>query len=164
MPQQSSEQSPVANICQNSFSIIKLKEFLHPSAPCDTRLADSCLMECIGWLGRVIRLAGQKDGKLYAVEAASGHHCKVGNWVICRGVVLQSLACFEGKILYGRIDDIVSSSEDDLGMVTINRCTIGGNRHPVHGMPMLQRNDGVFVTVLSQAVWLTSSLIRAKRE
>lgn len=96
--------------------------------------------------------------------------------------VLQSLACFEGKILYGRIDDTVSSSEDDLGMVTINRCTIGGNRHPVHGMPMLQRNDGVFVTVLSQvgnsthtsptcwywlpikAVWLTSSLIRAKRE
>lgn len=64
--------------------------------------------------------------------------------------VLQSLACFEGKILYGRIDDTVSSSEDDLGMVTINRCTIGGNRHPVHGMPMLQRNDGVFVTVLSQ--------------
>ncbi|OXB34571.1 hypothetical protein J007_05746 [Cryptococcus neoformans] len=88
MPQQSSEQSPVAIICRNSFSIIKLKEFLHPSAPCDTRLADSCLMECIGWLGRVIRLAGQKDGKLYAVEAASGHHCKVAiGWFV-------GMACF----------------------------------------------------------------------
>lgn len=64
--------------------------------------------------------------------------------------VLQSLTCFEGKILYGRIVDIVPSSDDDLGMVTINRCTIGGNRHPIHGMPMLQRNDGVFVTVFSQ--------------
>ncbi|UOH80036.1 hypothetical protein LQV05_002685 [Cryptococcus neoformans] len=102
--------------------------------------------------GKVIRLAGQKDGKSYAVEAASGDHCKVGNWVVLIQHVLQSLTCFEGKILYGRIVDIVPSSDDDLGMVTINRCTIGGNRHPIHGMPMLQRNDGVFVTVFSQAV------------
>ncbi|OXB36206.1 hypothetical protein J007_04064 [Cryptococcus neoformans] len=37
--------------------------------------------------GKVIRLAGQKDGKSYAVEAASGDHCKVGNWVVCRNGV-----------------------------------------------------------------------------
>lgn len=34
--------------------------------------------------GKVVRLAGQKDGKPYAVEAASGDHCKMGNWVVCR--------------------------------------------------------------------------------
>ncbi|OXG27859.1 hypothetical protein C367_02539 [Cryptococcus neoformans Ze90-1] len=35
--------------------------------------------------GKVVRLAGQKHGKPYAVEAASGDHCKMGNWVVCRG-------------------------------------------------------------------------------
>lgn len=68
--------------------------------------------------------------------------------------VLQSLTCFEGKILYKRIDDIVPSSEDDLGMVTINSCTIGGIRHPIHGMPVLRRNDGVFATVLFQCFFV----------
>ncbi|AFR96230.1 hypothetical protein C343_04348 [Cryptococcus neoformans C23] len=53
--------------------------------------------------GKVVRLAGQKDGKSYAVEAASGDHCKVGNWVVCRNGLQFSLR--DNHVGKGRSDE-----------------------------------------------------------
>lgn len=113
-------------------------------------------------------MAGEKDRKLYSVEAASGDQCNVGNWVVCKdGVSRRQKGAvsvpntvnptsalisdmFQGKILYGRIDNIEPLSEGDLGTVTISSSTLGRIRHPIHGMPMIRRNEGEYITLSSQ--------------